>query len=464
MMTAKRWTPVIGAGILALTLPTLASRYWSSPVLAFDTAGRTEAESYVLEQVAAGYPAMLAERFPAKESRMLSGAFIRELLTNPGERISVNPHGITIDSAWIPDGIDLKNENVAYDVTFTACEFQSGLDFTQCHFAKGLSLRGDLFAGTVDLSSVVIDLVFMADDSTYSSDFIGGALKIGGDLFLRNGTFTSAVDITQADIAGNFLADGSTFHDEADFDTVRVKGNGYFRGTVFERLADFSDASFTNLFLTETQFNNPQALTNFSGLRMDTGLLEKASFAGPVNIEGLNFQNLSPTSWEKLQSLAMRSTYNAEFYSNLESLFRKHGYFDQADAVYIAQRERQRRELLSGFAWLVNLLQDWFIGYGRHLERLLLWSTVFIFTGLVVFRREADMKTKKPEDAERYKNKYSAFWYSLDLFLPVMHLGDADIWTPRDERHKALLYKRFHIIIGALFVPIGFAAWTGIIK
>jgi hypothetical protein len=94
----------------------------------------------------------------------------------------------------------------------------------------------------------------------------------------------------------------------------------------------------------------------------------------------------------------------------------------------------------------------------------LLWSTVFIFIGFLVFRREADMKTKRRDDADMHKNKYSAFWYSLDLFLPVMHLGDADIWTPKDERRMALLYKRFHIIIGALFVPIGLAAWTGIIK
>src|SRR5258708_6631969 len=261
------------APILALSVSPLASWHSSSSVLAFDTPNRTEAESYVLEQIAAGYPAMLAERFPTKESRRLNGSFITELLTNPGERISVNPHGITIDSAWIPDGIDLKNENVVYDVTLTACEFQSGLDFTQCHFARGLSLRGDLFGGMVDLSSVVIDLVFMADDSQYSSGLIGGALKVGGDFFLRNGTFANAVDLTQADIGGNFLADGSTFQDTADFDTVKVKGNGYFRGTSFEVLADFSDASFTNLFLTKSPFNNPQAVTNFPGPRCTTGLL-----------------------------------------------------------------------------------------------------------------------------------------------------------------------------------------------
>jgi hypothetical protein len=60
--------------------------------------------------------------------------------------------------------------------------------------------------------------------------------------------------------------------------------------------------------------------------------------------------------------------------------------------------------------------------------------------------------------------KVPALWYNLDLFLPIIKLGEADVWTPKDDRRWANLYRKVHIIIGSLFVPIGLAAWTGIIK
>lgn len=450
----------------------LALWYPGRGVLASEKAGRTDAESYVLEQVAAGNPALLAEEFPTEEGRRLGRSFIRELLTNPDKRTTVHPHGITIDGAVIPDGIDLKNEEVSYDVTLRRCQCDGDLDFTQCQFAKSLSIEGTVFGGAVDFTSASIGFNFMCDGAKFNKpqqsadtpEVTFNGIKVGGDFSLTNVEFAEQANFTQAEITGNYLADDSTFHESADFNNMKVKSDGYFRRTTFEGLVDFREARFTNLLLTDSHFLNTKELVSFESIRMDTGFLDRTSFEGPVKIEGMTFQNLSPTSWEKLQSLATRSDYNAEFYSNLEMLFRKHGYSDQADAVFIAQRRRARHELLNGIEWFWNFLQDLLIGYGRHLERLLLWSTVFIFIGFLVFRREADMKTKGPDDGGLHKGRYSPFWYSLDLFLPVMHLGDADIWTPKDERRMALLYKRFHIIIGALFVPIGLAAWTGIIK
>lgn len=462
----------IGAAAFAMAT---ANSGKADPASTAKTDGRAKAdaesaEAYVLKQVADGNPAM----FSARQSRTLSGSFIADLLTN--SHIRMHHHGIMIDGAVIPDGIDLTYQEVSHNVTFSNCRFEGDLDLSGCHFEKGLSFEGSTFNGTMDLSSATIDLIFTLSGSSHNdcqcnSYVTFKYLKAAGDFYLERRTFLDEADFSQLEVGGNLLMDESEFREKADFDTVRVRGNGYFRRTKFFGDVDFSDASFVNLLFTGAQFNNKSQLdieevrTKLAGLRMDTGVLDSANFEGKVNIEGMTFQNLTPTSWEKLQGLAASFAYDAEFYSSLESLFRKHGYFDQADAVFIAKRRREREQSSEKWlAWSGNLFQDWFIGYGRHLERLLLWSAVFVLIGILVFRREDDMRTKKPEDADRYEGKYSAFWYSLDLFLPVMHLGDADIWTPKDERRKALLYKRFHVIVGGLFIPIGLAAWTGIIK
>ena len=151
-------------------------------------------------------------------------------------------------------------------------------------------------------------------------------------------------------------------------------------------------------------------------------------------------------------------------YTNLESNFRKEGRAKEADAIYLEQKRRERRQFLSGFAWFWSLALDWLVGYGRHLEWVLPWSAVLVLIGALVFRRERDMETQKPDDIERYKNMYNPIWYSLDLFLPIIDLGEANVWTPRRDRRAARIYRRLHIILGHLLVPIGLAAWTGIIK
>lgn len=72
------------------------------------------------------------------------------------------------------------------------------------------------------------------------------------------------------------------------------------------------------------------------------------------------------------------------------------------------------------------------------------------------------MERKKPDDKAEYVKRYCPFLYTLDLFLPIIGFGYTDLWTPR--RRWARIYKPVHVVVGHLFVPIGLAAWTGIIK
>jgi len=60
--------------------------------------------------------------------------------------------------------------------------------------------------------------------------------------------------------------------------------------------------------------------------------------------------------------------------------------------------------------------------------------------------------------------KYDPLWYSIALFLPIVDLEDAKIWTPNPKCKWRRHYMRVHIILGYLLIPIGLAAWTGLIK
>ena len=60
--------------------------------------------------------------------------------------------------------------------------------------------------------------------------------------------------------------------------------------------------------------------------------------------------------------------------------------------------------------------------------------------------------------------RYSAFWYSLDLFLPFIDLQAESMWIPKKDYRLVLYYMRAHTLLGWILLPIGLAAFAGIIK
>jgi len=71
------------------------------------------------------------------------------------------------------------------------------------------------------------------------------------------------------------------------------------------------------------------------------------------------------------------------------------------------------------------------------------------------------MEPQKPEDTPRV---YSRFWYSLNLFLPVVDLQAGKVWKPKADQTFLRNYMRVHILLGWILVPLVLAAVTGLIK
>lgn len=60
--------------------------------------------------------------------------------------------------------------------------------------------------------------------------------------------------------------------------------------------------------------------------------------------------------------------------------------------------------------------------------------------------------------------RFSAFWYSLELFLPVVDLGVAKSWRPSQQSFPLLTYARIHQLAGWILNPVALAAITGAFK
>jgi uncharacterized protein YjbI with pentapeptide repeats len=443
----------------------------------------SKVEQYVLQKIGAKKVVDLTAQGP------LSGCFLSQLLAlNP----NVPAAGIDIRNAIIIGPVDLRNREVKHEVEFTNCEFQDVVDLKRSHFDKRLSFHGCDFLQRVDAESAIIDVDLIFDDCEFQDcqTFLR-SLHVGGDLRLDNSKFAGVVDFSQASISGDFRAENETeFHQgetdpsnvdpkwaAADFENMKVSGATVLSTASFYGYAGFGDAHFANLFLDGAHFYGD---TSFTRTKLDGLFLQTTDFRAAksgkqlLTIDEMTFQDMSPASWDRLRGFAEATTYNAEFYAKLEASFRRREYPGEATEVYIAGQERKREDLGSkfnaantnwdkawpGVKWLGNFAFDWSLGYGRHLERALYAGIVVLLLGWwFAFRKEAWMRTQDPK-ATDCEGKYRGFWYSLDLFLPVVDFGDEDTWTPREERRKSAFYRRIHMILGHILVPLGLAAMT----
>ncbi|HZD51005.1 MAG TPA: hypothetical protein VE178_19850 [Silvibacterium sp.] len=206
-------------------------------------------------------------------------------------------------------------------------------------------------------------------------------------------------------------------------------------------------------------------------------------FAGPVqfpeklDIAGATFGGLSIVH---IPSRADRNDYGLAFldraeyyepaYLSYESSVKTRGQSDKADAVYFAMRDRRRytefrdastfwQKTLAGFNYVIGFGHKWLFGYGRGWVYPLIWSVLFVLAGAFIFRIEHMEKVD-----EQSPHAFSPIWYSLDIFVPILSLGIAKDWHPRQEHRLLQFYSKFLSLIGLIFISAMLGALTGTLK
>jgi hypothetical protein len=445
-----------------------------SPCRASVPQAASDAERYVLEQLQKGEPADLEDKFPEDEfpesKRKLSSSFIEELLTD--RSLHIRPFGIWIENATITGELYLAGQEIPHDVYLGQCTFENFVNLFDDHFARSLNFRNDEFKEGGTFYGTTVGSDFLATSCIFYKRAEFSWMRVGRLFYIPKSTFKSvSVDFQHLRVDGPFDATESKFDSKVHFNDMIVDGRfsadlSSFRGDE----VSFNGAHLADVYLNRITFDGVSTI-DFTRLQADSISFDEIEFKTPseIKLHQVTFKVLSPMNVGKLRFLLSR--YDADFFTALETSFRTHGYPDEADKIFLVKRRAERRENCKSFlhqcnrgAWAFSLFEDLLAGYGKSLQNLLYWSLGFLVIGTFVFRSEKGMRTKDWNKAPQYAGKYNPFWYSLDLFLPIIKLGEADLWTPKDNRRWANLYRKVHIIIGSLFVPIGLAAWTGIIK
>jgi hypothetical protein len=444
--------------------------------LLLDSPTLAASERFVLAQVLAGKSADLGSQFPDETNRVLRAAFLEALLTQSGTNVYRN--GVSIRHAVILDALDLRNAEVPYETSLMECRFAEAADFSKSVFAKGFSLAGSILGGSVHFSSMKVGRVAIFDQTSFGADVnaaqmeiasmfsareahfnspTGGvdftSLKTDGDAFFTRATFAGPVTFQSAQIAENWRFDGSLFTNGnalVKFEEMKVGAATTFVDARFAGYVSFKDARFAAIDFSKVAW--PAARDDHPWLWLN-GMTYGRINAGSERNSWQNIYNL-------VQRTAHGSAYSADVFVRLEEYYRQLGYPRPANAFFRAQKKREREEVLTGFAWAWSYFLEQFVGYGRSPERAIFWSVIIIGIGCVMFRPHR-MEAQKSEYTER---KYSPFWYSVDVYLPIIKLHDAEIWKPREDQVLTHVWRRIHTILGWALIPIALAAWTGMLS
>jgi len=427
--------------------------------------------------VRAGEIADLSKQFPDKEKdkRKLSAHFLEALLTGTLPDVKPHPHGVRIIGAIIDEPVDLENAQIPCEVWLEHCQFNASTNF-----------NGGSFAGTISF-----------ENSAFKEDASFNSMKVGGNAFFNDAVFEGPVLFGGADFASQFVANGAQFQNEeqgANFNGMKVRGAAFFKAAVFEGAVNFVGADFaSDLHMNGAKFQNKEQGASLSGMKVGGyAFFNDAVFEGPVNfgysdfawldlssasspkvaaqlyMQGMSYKYIraapeEPESHTALLKLAGQSAYTADVYSNLEAFFLRQGYRADADKAFIAGKVRERKEYFRSddwFGWLRSWMLCFLVGYGRQPWRPVIPCAFLIALGYVLFSPNK-MEPQKPEDTPRV---YSRFWYSLNLFLPVIDLQAGKVWKPKADQTFLRNYMRVHILLGWILVPLVLAAVTGLIK
>jgi hypothetical protein len=437
----------------------------------------TPAEKYVLDQIAAGKVANLEEAFPDETSRIVRAVFLEELLTGVRKDCVIHRNGVQIEGAIVREPVDLRNAEITHDTRLIRCRFDGAVNLSKCIFENGFSVAASIFSGPVN----------------------GVAMKVGLDASLQDAKFRGPVNFAQLETTGVLMAGGASFLNPdapAEFNSLKAGGNVFFTNAIFAGPAHFQHSHIADSFkLDGARFTNGLALASFEAMKVaGAATFNGASFSGYVSFKDARLYSLNLTevnwpnqpygewlwlngmtyqrvmagtekdSWRNLLVLvdraAHRTAYSIDIYSGLAEFYRREGYPGQANRFFIAQKRREREEVLRGTQWAWSLFLDWFVGYGRSPERALFWSAAMILFGVAVFRPQR----MEPRTTNLKTDHYSPFWYSMDLFLPLIKLQDVDMWKPREDSRFARFWSRLHTMLGWALIPIAVAAWTGMFE
>ena len=405
---------------------------------------------------------------------------------------------------------------VTFKVEFRDCEFTDAVFLRKVDFGQSVILLRVKFDKGLELENVHIQGDLRLETVHGSKTIQINQSQVDGDVRIKEpeATTLEMENLTANNLILSFGKNSVSKLDFAHLNTGRVSlsgvqdpiakisqldlSNANLRETLTLRNLELQQVNAVNLTVAKRTMFLP--VTQIKKLDLTSANLGSFEweFAGPVElpqkleISGATFGSLAvvrvpatgagKSATEARSARADRTDYGlaylerAEYYepgyTSYESSLKSRGQSDKADGVYFAMRDRRRytefvdantvwEKIVAGFNYVIGFGHKWFFGYGRSWVYPLLWCVLFVFMGGLIFRDSARMQQMDEGSPARV---FSPIWYSLDIFVPILSLGVAKNWRPKQECRLLYFYSKFLSLIGLIFISAMVGALTGTLK
>jgi hypothetical protein len=265
------------------------------------------------------------------------------------------------------------------------------------------------------------------------------------------------LDLSGSVIQGTLIIEGVVLKDfGAKF--LTVEGPMFLKDLSFNDKVNLEHSSLKILYLCGVS----PLPKNSKVFGMTYRYISAKGYSSPETVGHDSGKCIEKMDQSELVKLPDQAQFKPSVYTDLEAFFMRQGRFDEADEVFVGMKTKERDlaglTMHGAWNWLLHIT----VNHGRNPERAFGIGMVIIVIGYIVFRKDR-MRLREPPDPED-PPKYNAFWYSFDLFLPLIDLNVSSVWVPKNTHPRVLHYMRAHMILGFILIPIGLAAFTGIIS
>lgn len=389
--------------------------------------------------------------------------------------------------------------------------------------AQGLYVAGNFLLqnacvcmGQVSLLGASIGGELHCDDARlWNPDgiaLLGVSLNVGGTLAIHEGsTIEGTTDLSGADVDGDLDCRGANF-DIAKGTAFSMQG-ARVRGTFFWGPFGIKPSSTTDYFMFgDFQLlyaDPPTGTVDFTGARVGFLVDDNSAWKGDpdLKLEGFVYDLLGEGaahySWRvnwlarqarrrpqidtrtrKALNQALTNLppmdyghYSPQVFEQLATVYDRMGSEGTARAIRIAkQRAARDAGHLSWGERFSNRLLDITIRYGWEPWRIVVFGLLVVVFGTLVFASlgESSFAPTHTSGTQAYA-AFNPLAYSLDVFIPIIHLGQASEWAPRDNvqwwpfglRTTGAIvqgYLWIHIILGWMVSTLAVAAFTGLVR
>lgn len=386
----------------------------------------------------------------ASTDKSLRASFVEWLCTDAEVQQYIFHRGITLSKAKILDELDLSYAAVPFPLQFVQCAFSACMNLKGTQIPS-LHLTGSDVPGIRGDELEVTGSVLLNDGFKAQGEVRLLGAKVGGDLDCSKGEFLNeggnALFAEGAEVNGDiFLDESFKAHGRVSLVSAEVKGHLQWRGT-----------------------KNPDS-TIMDLRSAHVGFLDDSSDSWPAQgnlyLHGFCYDgiddNAPASAAERLGWLRRQPTFYPQPYEHLAKILCQSGRDREATKVLIAKQNDHRRRAMPWHLRPLHWLFWLFAGYGYRPWRVLAASLFVIGLSSWFFfaaGRQGMLVPVHGVESDSTTPSLHPVVYALDAFVPLLDLGQDNVWVPK-EGTSGILFPFQKVRISGLFLT----AWLWTIR